>query len=89
MIDQCEKELKMIKMKNKKTKIELKKNGDFLEKVVNSVKTTNYIQKYLRDSQINLNKINQYKEKIKEVEFKIEERLRELEDIELVEKTLY
>lgn len=76
-------------MKNKKTKIELKKNGDFLEKVVNSVKTTNYIQKYLRDSQINLNKINQYKEKIKEVEFKIEERLRELEDIELVEKTLY
>lgn len=70
-------------------KIELLKSGDFLEKVKSSLESTDYIQKYIRDTQINLKKIKLYQEKIFDIEFKINNRLKELEGIELVEKTLY
>lgn len=88
-ISKVQKEAKLLRNKNRRMRLDLKRNGDFLEKVVNSFNTVDYVEKYSRDTHLNLKKIKHYQEKISEVELKIEERLRELEDIELVEKTLY
>lgn len=89
LIHKCSLDLKATKKKNHDMRVELKKKGDFLEKVIDSFNTVDYAKKYLGDTQLNAKRIRQYKLKTLEIEAKILNRLDELKAIELVEDVLH
>jgi hypothetical protein len=89
LIEKEDKEIRMLKEQNRRLRVELIKDGNFLIEVEGRIDHGKFVQRFIRETEINLVKIKGYREKLLEMEHKLEEKSYEEEEIEIVNDLLY
>ena len=69
--------VKQLKDANRKMKVDLVRDGQFLDKVETNMGEVDYVEKFLRETELNFQKVENYKLKIMEIESRIDLRRKE------------
>ena len=82
-------QIRTLKNANRQMRRELAKDAHFLDKVDMSLQEVDYVQKFVIDSQLNFQKVQTYEKKIQDIEVKVQQRLIELEEMDLLDDHLF